>query len=398
MTTSVGDKLLEVLKRELLASATATEQSPAIASISPALEDYYKDSNYGLPSTGSPPQNVKIVYQLSGEEAGLAKSFNYPATAAAMFTDTATTPTFSTIKDIGVFVQKVAYLTAAGNTEKDNPKGYIGSYDVKDPDENKAGLMSIFEGGMKSDTDFLNLSFVKYIKDLGRPILQEAYVKFKTIKPEASYEEYLNVYAVGLISALRMWYAYQYIDHVPVGVAEQKYDSFLETQVRQLTKVVFAANLLRAAHGAATTTAAQAAIQTAFNAVTALPRTDKTMLGEFLAEGGSKNLDKMYKENVDKSSKLYDAATDLEERDAKMRQAQDNLRAINTNDELMTAVRRRAFIIYVVVWVMMAALVGALALALATGNSGVMYVTIAVVCGLVLMTEVTRGISRLLRV
>jgi hypothetical protein len=162
--------------------------------------------------------------------------------------------------------------------------------------------------------------------------------------------------------------------------------------------VVFVANLLRAAYDYATDNGIKEKIVNAFNSVVSLPAKDPTMLGDFLNPNSSKYLDTMYKTNVDTSSRLYDTATDLEANDAKMRQAQDNLRAINTNDELMTAVRRRAYIMYIVVWVMMAALVGALALALATGNTGLVYAIAAVVCLLVLVTEVTRGVGKLLRI
>jgi hypothetical protein len=151
--------------------------------------------------------------------------------------------------------------------------------------------------------------------------------------------------------------AYQYIDYVPIGVVEgPKYDSFIETQLRQLTKVVFVANMLRAAHPTADNDK-KPAIVAAFNKVIEIPKKDRAMLADFLDSKSPKYLDTLYQTNVDKSAELYNAATALEEKDAKMRQAQDNLRAINTNDELMTTVRRRAYILYIVVWVLMAEVV-----------------------------------------
>lgn len=388
--------LLDVLKRELLVSATATD-NPQIAndSISVAFADYYLDSNYGLGGVELPTK-VKILMPL---KSGEVDAYNYPATAAAMFGGTGTTTyKFGTIKDIGSFVQSVAYITYSEGEVKE---GFNGKLDITDPEVNSEALTEFFGMDTVSPTEGSKLKISKYITELVRPIIAKGYTKETAPKTSdgnsMTLEEVIAISGYSSALILRPWLAYQYIDYVPIGTEKQKYDSFLETQVRQLTKVVFVANLLRAAYKVASN-AAKPAITTAFNDVIRLPDIDITMLGEFLAKGGPKNLDKMYQDNVKKSAELYNAATDLEVNDAKMRQAQDNLRAINTNDELMTSVRRRAFILYIVVCVMMAALVGALSLALATGNSGVMYTTIAVVCVLVLLTEVTRGIGRILRV
>ena len=402
MAIPVTDRLLAYLQTGLLASTSVKEGNPnADASISQALSDYYLDKNYGLGGAGADPKRVKIVFQSTGEEAKLGETYNYPNRAALMFSDPSNmTSKFGTIKDIGEFVQKVVYLTVSNGLDE---VGYIGSYDIKDPVENERALTELSSKSGVSDTEASNLRIVKHTESIIRPEIERRYTPATATKKSDGTVTTLDEQVVKIVFvvslALRPWLAYQCIDYVPVGVAGgQKYDSFLETQVRQLTKVVFVANLLRAAYVFATSAEAKQAIVRAFNNVLDIPKKDPALLGDFLNPGSKKHLDVLYQENVVKSAELYDAATELEGKDVKMRQAQDNLRAINTNDELMTAVRRRAYIMYVVVWVMIAALVGALTIAFATGNSGIMYATVAVVFVLVLLSEVTRGIAKLLRI
>jgi hypothetical protein len=400
-TATVPDPLLYHLKRGLLASTSVTGGDPnASMSVSEALSDYYLDKNYGLGGAGAEPKRVRIVMQ------DLERFVPNVQTVAGMFAVPGTPPSdFASLKSIGEFVRKAAYLAVAGREMPDDNKEFIWHYDIQDPDDNRDAVIQWFTTDKSVENDVKKTSFVKNAADFLRQGLHEKY-STEVINnatqptPKISYEEFVLRVATVVMAGLNVWLAYQYIDHVPVGVVGgHKYDSFLETQVRQLTKVVFVANLLRAAHNVATTETAKAAIQTAFNSVLALPAKDPEMLGEFLSDRTKpKHLDNLYKANVEKSAELYDAATDLEEKDLKMRQAQDNLRAINTNDELMTTVRRRAYILYVVVWVMMAALVGALSLAMATGSYSVLYVTAAVVCALVLVTEVTRGVGKLLQI
>lgn len=392
---SFTDALLEDLKRSLFASASAINQTNV--SISPAFSDYYLDSNYGLGGAGGSPSTVKIVFLASEQfDEELKSSYDYVGIVANMFSEpTAKTvfkPTFDSIHGLGQFVQAAAYTALSENVYSEK---FIGQFDIKVPDENREAMKEIYTIKEDKVDAFANTAYFRHVlaalikMSAGSDILSEN---------EGTRDEKEKLAANVVTIGLRPWRAYQYIDYVPIGGGSEKYDSFLETQVRQLTKVVFVANLLRAAHSRAVTPVAKAAIGNAFNQVIRLPEMDSTMLKDFLDKDNVKNLDNMFKANVEKSAELYDAASDLENKDAKMRQAQDNLRAINTNDELMTNVRRRAFILYVVVWVMMIALVGALSIAFATGNSGVMYATVAVVCVLVLLTEVTRGIGKLLRI
>jgi hypothetical protein len=405
MANTGTDGLLSTLKSGVMASTVVADGNVnTVNSISEALSDYYLDSNYGIPGAVLQPRRVHIFIGSRTDAPKWMSNYNYTQKTIEMingYSDDRLSTVFGSVQNLGGFVQEVVYNTAGTGSGKDT-KDYIGVYDITDPEIRRKSLEEIFKRETKMTEDEISrLIFVNHLIAFLRPGFMDSYANWKLTDDKANkstYEEYLSMSATIMLPVLMPWMAYQYIDYVPIGVVEgPKYDSFIETQLRQLTKVVFVANMLRAAHSAATNDQ-KPAIVAAFNKVIEIPKKDRAMLADFLDSKSPKYLDTLYKTNVDKSAELYNAATALEEKDAKMRQAQDNLRAINTNDELMTTVRRRAYILYIVVWVLMAALVGALSLAAATRSYGVMYATVAVVCVLVLLTEVTRGVGKILRI
>lgn len=199
----------------------------------------------------------------------------------------------------------------------------------------------------------------------------------------------------GKFNSARLLWAYKYIDHLQLP-QHGTYDGFLEFQVRQLTKVVFVARMLMAA--AATADEEQKpSLVAAFNKVIGLPDVDKQMLRDFLDPQSSKHLDKLYEKNSKRSSQLHADARALEADDATMRVVQDNLRSVNSNDELVRVVRFRAFWGSIVVGVLTVALVAALYFTLFTGRLATMYTIIAAASVLVLIAEVFRGVGAILR-
>jgi hypothetical protein len=198
-------------------------------------------------------------------------------------------------------------------------------------------------------------------------------------------------------NSARLLWAYKYIDHLQLP-QHGTYDSFLEFQVRQLTKVVFVARMLMVAAGNAGISPEQKeAVTAAFNKVVGLPDIDAQMLGPFLNPNDPKFLDRLYEENSKRSSQLHADARALEADDATMRVVQDNLRSVNSNDELVRIVRFRAFWGSVVVGVLTVALVAALYFTLFTGRLATMYTIIAAASVLVLIAEVFRGVGAILR-
>jgi hypothetical protein len=240
--------LLAVLRKNLLASATATGTA-SDASISEPFADYYKDWNYGLRGTETATK-VKLVFQNTGDEADLAKTINYPARVVDMFRNDYTAFNFESIEAIGSFVQQVPYLTLSAGV---HAPGFVGKYDIKDPEESREALIQLYA---QTNVENLNSDYVKHVRNLYRADAEKVYNSGKNNKKSdgklLTLEESVTLQSAYVTVVLRLWLAYQYIDYVPIGTTNQKYDSFLETQVRQLTKVVFVANLLRAAYDYAT--------------------------------------------------------------------------------------------------------------------------------------------------
>ena len=395
---------LDSTEGEVISSAMAE-------SVGRVFADYYMDANYGVTGGGASVEAPKYVFIASPPPAGsddtLFKSdFDYGAVAAELLSDTSDhevdSKWFETIADMSNFVRAVAYQACDPPLEWWEPG--LG-YDAKAADpmprgqtkekaSNQPAVKGIFavegaDGKVSPTSKSSQRNSRAY-----QAMLTKTKEKFGSSGGAAA--------ADANFDALRLWLAYQYIDHAPIATAGD-YDSFLEIQVRQLTKVVFVAKILQAASeysaGSSSGDAASPGSPvTYFNKVMSLPYNDATMLGPFLdPKNDTQYLDNMYRANVDTSARLYDTAQELESKDMVMRRVQDNLRSINSNDELIRIVRRRAFIGYVVVGVLMLLVGAALFFTLVTGRSSLMYVVVSIVCLVVLVAESLRGVDRILR-
>lgn len=388
--------------------------SAMAASVSSVFGDFYLDANYGLRGQGASiqaPSHVFIVPGAVGDSL-FTNEINYGLYASAVLQcsndEAIDSKWFGSIEQMANFVRAVAY--EAAGLDWHSAAGYdappskpMAPGQSKENEENKPAVRGVFgtpdsTGAMVAATAATQRAsraysaiLAKTIIDVGQPASQST--------------------ADSRFNALRLWLAYQYIDHAPVKT-EGDYDSFLEVMVRQLTKVVFVAKLLHAAFdkpymagsipGKADepcTGGVGLGVAGYFIRVLSLPYNDETMLGPFLDSTNDKQyLDNMYMTNVTTSARLYKTAQELEKKDGVMRRVQDNLRSINTNDELIRVARFRAYVLYILTWVCTVLLAASLYFAYQTGRTGTMYTVVAVVAVLVLLIEAFRGVQRIVMI
>lgn len=358
-----------------------------------SLENLYNDGNYYRNSHTTTDTEVASGIKFGAAGNGLNKEdvrYKY-AYAASNLVSQANEPKlsewFGSVSGLSNFVTEVSFMALRIN----EAPGVV-NIDTSHP-------LSTSEGIVKTFTKGELVSMFAGNSGAGSSVLQSLRSYYaKSVSPAA-----LDAHTEQAYGRLRLLAAYQYIDVADVSlsaspVAEASdsggYDTFIVHQLRKLTKVVVVAQLLRSASLLGSTER----LTKVYNDVCDLPWSDETMLKNFNDSANANYLDTLYNDNVRKSRDLASGTESLLEVGDRARRVQDNLRAASVSDEQASSQRRRAYIMYVVAAVMLAALAAALGAMYAFAAQSATWLVTAVVVATVAVMESVSGVKALMSV